>query len=91
MVAQSCFSHHIQSITERATAKLKILKALSETNWEQHKVTTIITYRSLILSLIIYTAPVRALSTVDSNITKLKPIQNVALLIETGCHETTIV
>ena len=52
------FNAHVKSLVTRALPRINILRALTGTNWGQQKETIIITYRSLIQSLFIYTAPI---------------------------------
>ena len=83
---QFTFSPHIQSIVERASDRLKILKALSGTTWGQHKETITITYKALVWSLLTYAAPVWSPNISQTNLNRLQTIQNSALRIATGCH-----
>ena len=79
--------HPIQTIEERASARLKILKALSGTNWGQQKETIVITCKALVLSILTYTASIWAPIASQDNLTRLQTIQNSALGIATGCHQ----
>ena len=79
------FSSHISSIISRATPRLNILRALAGTTWGQQKETLLITYKSLIRSLITYAAPIWFPNTSSTSISKLQRLQNSALRISTGC------
>ena len=84
------FTPHIQTIVERAPARLKILKALSGTNWAQQKETITITYKALVWSILTYAAPPWAPIASQDNLRRLQTIQNTALRVATGCHQRTL-
>ena len=85
------FSSHISSIIARATPCLNILRLLAGSTWGQHKDTILITYISLIRSLITYAAPIWFPNCSATSIAKLQRIQNSALRIATGCVKMTAI
>ena len=52
------FYSHIDSVTMQASFRINILKAFAGTNWSQQKEIILITYKSLIQSIFIYTVPI---------------------------------
>ena len=80
------FSHHIEDIKTRLSRRLQILKALAGTSWGQCKETLLLTYKSLIRSLINYGCPLWYPNVSETFIKKLQVIQNSALRTVTGCH-----
>ena len=83
------FHKHVEEIVKKAKPRLNLLKQLTGTDWGQQKETILVTYKSLIDSLISYAAPVWFPNTSHSSIAKLQTIQNSALRIATGCVKMT--
>ena len=81
------FTHHVTSVVERASERLKILKALTGTTWGQQKETITMTFKSLVWSIFAYASPVWFPNISKESIKRLQVIQNAALKIGTGCHK----
>ena len=52
------FHKHVEEIVKKAKPRLNLLKQLTGTDWGQQKETILVTFKSLIGSLISYAAPV---------------------------------
>ena len=65
------FNQHISSLISRITPRLNIIRALAGTSWGQQRETILITFKSLIRSLITYAAPIWYPNASPSNIQKL--------------------
>ena len=84
------FTPHINTIIQRTTPRLNIMRALAGTTWGQSKETLLITFKSLIKSIFTYACPIWFPITRDSSsINKLQVVQNAALRIATGCVRMT--
>jgi hypothetical protein len=81
------FTPHVASVVARANERLKIMKALSGTNWGHQMETQLVTFKSLIRSLITYACPVWFPNLSKANITELQTIQNKALRFATGTQQ----
>ena len=75
-----CPPYH--TIVERASAKLKILKALSGTNGRKQKETITITYKVGVCLILTYAAS-------EDNQRRVQIIQNTAHRVATGLHKRT--
>ena len=83
------FSKHVSSLISRITPRLNIIRALAGTSWGQQRETILITFKSLIRSIVTYAAPIWYPNASPSNIQKLQSLQNSALRIATGCVKMT--
>ena len=81
------FKKHIQYVSERASGRNNILKALAGTSWGQPKETLLMTYKAVGRSIINYVAPVWSTNLYDTNYRKIQCTQNETLRIATGCHK----
>ena len=81
------FGKQVEYVAERASSRLRLLKALTGTGWGQQKETLLVTYKALIRSIMSYAAPVWYPNV--SNVNRLQIIQNCALRVATGCHGAT--
>ena len=81
----------MEALEGSAKQKLNILKALTGTDWGQHKETLVLTYKALIDSSFSYAAPIWVPNASPSSIRRLQTIQNSALRIATGCHLSSAV
>ena len=83
------FTPHVTTIINRAAPRLNILRALAGTNWGQQRETLIITFKSLIRSLITYASPIWFPNIKSTSINRLQCLQNAALRVATGCVKMT--
>ena len=83
------FTLHITNITNKCTGRLNALRALTGTDFGQHKETTTLIYKQYIRSVLDYASPAWAPSASQTAHKKLQTIQNSALRIITGCTQTT--
>ena len=65
------------------------MRALAGTNWGQQKETLMLTFKSLIRSLITYACPIWFPNAKPSSLNRLQTLQNAALRIATGCVKMT--
>ena len=85
------FHKHAEDLVEGAKRKFPILKALTGTDWGQHKETLIATYKAIIDSTFSYAAPIWVPNASPSSVASLQTIQNSALRLATGCHLSSAV
>jgi hypothetical protein len=85
----SMFAFNNQSVvsTSKGSQRIKLMKAVSGTDWGHDKETLLITYRALVESVFTFNAPIWFPNSKPSNIQKLQLIQNVAMRLITGCHK----
>lgn len=83
------FSTHINKTIAKAKNRLNILKALAGSDWGQDKEVMVMTYKSIIRSILEYGGPIWNPIISDTNWTKLQAVQNQALKIATGCIKMT--
>ena len=86
--ASSNFPPRHQTPKKQSSERLKILKALADTNWGQEKETIIMTYKVLIRYKFTYAATVWFLNISTSDGKMLQTVQNTAMRIATGCHQS---
>ena len=79
------FSPHISAVADRASSRIRLLKALAGTRWGQSKETLLLTYRSYIRPILSYAAPVWFPGASRTAIGQLQVVQNTALRVATGC------
>ena len=77
-------SPHMTDVIARVARRISILKALAGTSWGFHRETMLITYKTLILSIINYACPIWYPNASSSAIQRLQRLQNTALRICTG-------
>ena len=80
-----CFGPHVKQTVAKAKTKLNLLKALAGSKWGCHKETLILTYKSIVRSVLEYGSPVWSPIIKESNWKRLQSVQNQALRIATGC------
>ena len=83
------FKDHIQDIKRRCGPRLNALRALTGTDFGQHKETNILLYKQYIRSVMSYASPAWSPTTSNTHHNTLQTIQNKALRISTGCTKTT--
>ena len=85
------FTAHAASVARRASARMNILKALSDSTFGKDKECLLLSYRVFIRSILNYAAPITYPNYSPSSIAKLQKIQNRALRICLGCHSASSV
>ena len=85
------FGPLVSDLVTRAAPRTNILKALTGTRWGQQMETIVITYKSLIGSLLTYLAPVWLPHISATNLQRLQVVQNNCLRAATGCVRGTSV
>ena len=80
-----CFGPHIRETVSKAKKKLNLLKSLAGSSWGCHKETILLTYKSIVRSVLEYASPVWSPVIKDCHWTRLQSIQSQALRIATGC------
>ena len=85
------FHKHAERLAEGSKQGLSILKALTGTDWGQHKETLVATYKAIIDSSFSYAAPIWVPNASPASIKKLQTVQNSALRVATGCHMSSAV
>ena len=80
------FAPHADRIAKRASAKLNILRALSDTSFGKDRDCLLLTYKLFIRSLFDYAAPITYPNYSNTSVEKLQRVQNRALRISLGCH-----
>ena len=83
------FKAHIQDIKKRCTPRLNALRAITGTDFGQHKETLSLLYKQYIRSVMSYASPAWAPTISNTHHNTLQTIQNSALCIITGCTKTT--
>ncbi|MEL7523123.1 MAG: hypothetical protein AAGJ80_16170, partial [Cyanobacteria bacterium J06553_1] len=78
------FTEHTKLTEEKAKGTLKLVKAISGTDWGQHKETLVSTYKTYTRPVLEYACPAWAPIASVSNVTKLQRVQNAALRCATG-------
>ena len=85
------FSVHASTIAKRASSRLNIVRALSDTSFGKDKECLLLTYKSFIRSLFDFAAPVVYPLYSHTSIEKLQKVQNKAFRLATGCHKAASV
>ena len=85
------FSAHAMSIVKRASSRLNVMRALSDTSFGKDKECLLITHRAFIRSLFSYAAPIVYPAYSKSSIDKLQLVQNKSLQLALGCHSASSV
>ena len=80
------FSHHAAMVASKASARLKLLRALSDSEFGKDKECLISTFKAFIRPLFDYAAPIIYPNLSPSSIHRLQKIQNHALRLISGCH-----
>ena len=83
------FTQHIKTTEAKAKGTLKLVKALSGTDWGQQKEVLCNTYKQYTRPIIEYASPAWAPIVINTNLTKLQRIQNAALRVCTGHMKDT--
>ena len=79
------FNKHTQATKDKADKTLKILNALTSTNWGKQKETLTNTYKTVTRPILEYASTVWAPMTKPTHINRLQTTQNAALRTATGC------
>ena len=78
------YAEHIKETETKAKSSLRLVKALSGTDWGQQKETLTNTFKQCIRPVLEYACPVWAPIASSTNIDKLQRVQNAALRSATG-------
>ena len=85
------FSHHSASIARRASSRLNILRALSDTSFGKDRECLVLTFKMFIRTLFDYCAPIVYPIYSPASVERLQRVQNKALRLATGCHTAAAV
>ena len=85
------FSQHSASIARRASSRLNILRALSDTSFGKDKECLVLSFKAFIRTLFDYCTPIVYPIYSPSSIERLQRVQNKALRLATGCHSAAAV
>ena len=85
------FSHHAVSIARRASSRMNIMRALSDSAFGKDKECLTQTFGAFIRPLFDYCAPVVYPIYSPSSIERLQRVQNRALRLASGCHAAAAV
>ena len=80
------FSPHLEAVGKKASARLKMFKALAGTSWGQDKETLLITFKLAIRSLFDFAAPTWVPNVKATPVANLQRVQNAGLRLATGSH-----
>ena len=83
------FSAHAIAVAKKASSRLKILRALSDSVFGHDKECLLSTYKLFIRSLFDYAAPVVFPNYTRTSIERLQVIQNKSLRLVLGCHSAS--
>ena len=83
---QLTFGPHARTVVAKVGARLKIMKALSGTDWGHSHEDLEITFKSLVTSVINYGAPIYSPNLKPTHINKIQCAQNHCLRVVTGAH-----
>ena len=83
------FNEHVKAVTKKASATIKILKALTSTNWGKQKETIVSTYKVITRPILEYASTVWSPVLSSTQQGKLQITQNMALRTGTGCTMDT--
>ena len=83
------YNSHIRKTSDKARNTLKLLKALTSTKWGKQKETIVATYEAITRPILEYVSTIWSPIASTTGITKLQTIQNMALIIATGCTSDT--
>ncbi|RWS01070.1 Tcoingi protein-like protein, partial [Dinothrombium tinctorium] len=79
------FNTHTTAVIEKATRRIHSLKAIASHTWGQDKETLTLLYKQYIRSVLEYASPAWFPTLSQTNLQKLKTLENRALRIATGC------
>ena len=85
------FSQHAAMVARKASSRLKVLRALSDSDFGKDKECLLITFKTFLRPLFDYAAPVVFPNMSPTSILRLQRIQNKALRLITGCHTAAAV
>ena len=85
------FSSHATSIARKASSRLNIIRALSDSSYGHDKECLTAMFKSLVRPLLDYAAPVVYPNYSVSSIRRLQVVQNRSLRLITGCHSAASV
>ena len=83
------FSAQSSVIARKASSRLNLMRALSDSLFGKDKECLLSTYKLFIRSLIDYAAPIIYPNYAESSIERLQKIQSCALRLALSCHSTT--
>ena len=85
------FSAHAANIARKASSRLNVIRALSDTSFGHDKECLTATFKSLVRPLLDYAAPIVFPNYSASSIRRLQIIQNRSLRLITGCHSASAI
>ena len=85
------FSAHSVAIARKASSRLKILRAYSNSSFGHYKECLLNTYKLFVRSLIDFAAPIVFPNYSRTSIERLQKIQNRSLRLVLGCHSATAI
>ena len=80
------FGPHAKNIVDKVSSRHKVLKALAGTDWGNSREDMLLTFKSLVSSVIDYAAPIYSPNLKPSHLGKLQSAQNNCLRVVTGCY-----
>ena len=83
------FNEHTKKTEAKAKGTLKLIKALSGTDWGQQQETLVTTYKQFTRPILEYACPAWAPTTSATNVERLQRVQNAALRTATGHTQDT--
>ena len=83
------FGEHTKATETKSKKTLKLIKAISGTNWGQQKETLVNTFKQYTRPILEYASPAWAPIISESNTSKLQRVQNAALRCATGHTKDT--
>ena len=86
-----CFGPHIRNTVTKAKKKLNILKSLAGSSWGCEKEIILLTYKSIVRSVLEYGSQIWSPIIKLTHWNSLQTIQNQALRIATGCLTMTAI
>ena len=83
------FSSHAKNIARKASSRLNIMRALSDSEFGKDKECLLMTFKCFIRSITDYAAPIVYPNYSATSIRRLQLIQNSALRLALGCHKAS--
>ena len=83
------FSSHATLTAAKAKKKVNVLNVMAGTDWGQDKQTLIITYKTIVRSVLEYGSPIWSPAINETSWTKLQRVKNSALKVATGTYHNT--
>ena len=83
------FNQHVTNMTYKARKTIKVLKALTSTQWGKDKETLLNTYKTVTRPVLEYASTVWSPMLSEKQTNRLQIVQNSALRVATGCTADT--